>query len=266
MLDFMLYPYGFLLFILIAINIILYNNHNILSDILNLIRNLLNRRLLFLALLFRVSGTSHNALSSELLLSVGASNKQYKIFYYALSWHLKHEGLIANHPLDPGGFTYAGISRNAHANWEGWKYLNNGKPIPESAIVLFYDSLVWKPMMCDSVPPAIAFYLFDTACLIGTPYATYLLQKNLNVTPDGVMGSQTLEAIRNHDIENLLLKLHTARIAFYNKVVQDYPNLKVFYKGWIRRANLTYQHAIGLINCSPVEFPTSLQDGFLGSL
>jgi lysozyme family protein len=217
---------------------------------LNLVKNFFGRRILFLALLFMVSNTSHNASSYQILLSVGDRDSQHKVFYYALSWHLKHEGLIANHPLDPGGFTYAGISRNVHANWEGWKYLTNGKLIPESVIVSFYDSLVWKPMMCDSMPPALAFYLFDTACLIGTPYATYLLQKTLNVTPDGIMGPQTLQAIRNHDVQNLLSKLHTARIAFHNKVVQDYSNLKVFYKGWIRRAHSTYQKAIELADCS----------------
>ena len=217
---------------------------------LNLVKNFFGRRILFLALLFMVSGTSHNASSYQILLSVGDRDSQHKVFYYALSWHLKHEGLIANHPLDPGGFTYAGISRNVHANWEGWKYLTNGKLIPESMIVSFYDSLVWNPMMCDSMPPALAFYLFDTACLIGTPYATYLLQKTINVTPDGVIGPKTLKAIRNHDVQNLLSKLHKARISFHNKVVQDYPNLRVFYQGWTRRAHSTYQKAIELANYS----------------
>jgi len=262
----MLYPHGFLLFILIVLNIMIYNKLNIINIVIKKIKNFLNRKLLIPTLLLKVSGVSNNLLDHKHLLLVDSGSSQNKLFHYALSWHLKHEGLLSNHPLDPGGFTYAGISQNAHANWEGWKYLTNGKPIPKSLIVLFYDSLVWKPMMCDSLPPAIAFYLFDTACLIGTPYATYLLQKNLNVTPDGVMGSQTLEAIRNHNVQNLLSKLHTDRIAFHNKVVQDYPNLKVFCKGWIRRANLTYQHAIGLINCSPFELPASAQDSFLGSL
>jgi len=213
-----------------------------------MIKKFFSRRLLILVLFFRVSGTAHNASSHKLLLSVDASDRQYKLLYDALSWHLKHEGTWSNHPSDPGGFTYAGISKNAHANWEGWKYLTNDNHIPESMIVSFYDSLVWKPMMCDSMPPAVAFYLFDTACLIGTPCATYLLQKTLNVTPDGVIGPQTLQAIRNHDVQSLLSKLHIARVAFHNKVVQDYPNLRVFYKGWIRRANLTYQQASEMLN------------------
>jgi lysozyme family protein len=241
------YPYGFLLLVLITINIILYNNPNILSSVLNLIKNLFNHSLLFLVFLFRISGNSHNASFYELLLSLGVRDNQQKVFYDALSWHLKHEGLIANHPLDPGGFTYAGISRNVHANWGGWEYLDNGNPIPESMIVLFYDSLVWRPMMCDSVPPAIAFYLFDTACLIGTPYAIYLLQKTLNIKPDGIMGPQTLQAIKNYNPKDLLSRLHASRIAFHNKIVQKYPNLNVFYNGWVRRACLTYQQSTMLL-------------------
>jgi len=213
-----------------------------------MIKNLFDHRLLFLALLFRISGTSHNASSYELLLSVGARGSQQEVFYYALSWHLKHEGLMANHPLDPGGFTYAGIARNVHANWEGWKHLTNNNRIPESMIVSFYDSLVWKPMMCDSMPPTVAFYLFDTACLIGTPYATYLLQKSLNVTPDGIVGPNTLQAIRSQDTKTILSILHVNRIKFHTEVVEKYPKLKVFYKGWIRRAKLTYQQAVGMLS------------------
>jgi len=212
--------------------------------VLNLIKKFFSRRLLFLALLFRVSGTSHNVSSYELLLSVGASNRQYKLFYYALSWHLKHEGRWSNHPADPGGFTYAGISQVAHPNWHGWQYLLDNGDIPDNVIAAFYDSLFWRPMMCDSMPPALAFYLFDTACLLGTPKATYLIQNAINITPDGVMGPITLQAIRNQDTKTILSKLHANRIAYHSKVVKEYPNLKVFYKGWIRRANLTYQEAI----------------------
>jgi len=246
----MLYPYGFLLFGLIVMNIILYHNPSILDGMLSMIKNLLGRRLLFLALLFRVSGTSHNASSYELLLSVGTSDSQCKVFYYALSWHLKHEGTWSNHPSDPGGFTYAGISQVAHANWHGWQYLLENGSIPENIVAAFYDSLVWRPMMCDSMPPALAFYLFDTACLIGTPYAIYLLQKSLNVTPDGIIGPNTLQAIRSQDTKTVLLKLHANRIKFHNEVVEKYPNLKVFYNGWVRRAKSTYQQAIGMADCS----------------
>jgi len=239
----MLYPYGFLLFFLIVLNITIYNKLSAINIVMGKIKNSLNRKLLIPALLLEVSGVSNNALDYKQLLPVDSGSSQNKLFYYALSWHLKHEGLIANHPLDPGGFTYAGISQNAHVNWEGWKYFTNGKPIPESMIVSFYDSLVWRPMMCDSVPPAIAFYLFDTACLIGTPYTIYLLQKSLNIKPDGIIGPQTLQAIRNQNPKDLLSKLHASRISLHNKIVQKYPNLNVFYKGWVRRANLTYSQA-----------------------
>lgn len=228
-------------------NIILYYNHNILNNTANLIKNFFTRKLLLLVLLFSVSSTSHNTPSYDLLLSVGASNRQYKLFYYALSWHLKHEGRWSNHPADPGGFTYAGISQVAHANWHGWQYLLDNGAIPDNVIAAFYDSLVWRPMMCDSMPPALAFYLFDTACLLGTPNATYLLQNAINITPDGVMGPITLQAIRNQDTKTILSKLHANRVAFHNKVVEEYPNLKVFYNGWVRRANSTYQEAIGLL-------------------
>jgi len=244
----MLYPYGFLLFILIIMNITVYYNLSFINMVARKIKNFLSRNLLVPALFFRVSGVSHSTLDYKHLVLVDSNSRQNKIFYHALSWHLKHEGLIANHPSDPGGFTYAGISRNVHPNWEGWEYLNNGNPIPDSMIVSFYDSLVWRPMMCDSVPPAIAFYLFDTACLIGTPYTIYLLQKNMNIKPDGLVGPQTIQAIRNHNPKDLLSRLHASRIAFHNKMVQKYPNLNVFYNGWIRRANLTYLQSIGLLN------------------
>ncbi len=244
----MLYPYGFLLFGLIVINIILYHNPNILNVMLSMIKKFFSRRLLFLAMLLGVFGTSHNVTAHEPLLSAGVSDRQHKTFYYALAWHLKHEGPWSNHPSDPGGFTYAGISKVAHANWHGWQYLLENGTIPDHVIASFYDSLVWKPMMCDSMPPELAFYLFDTACLLGTPYATYLLQKSLNVTPDGIIGPNTLHAIRSQGTRTVLSKLHTNRITFHKELVNKYPNLKIFYKGWLRRANLTYQQAIGMLS------------------
>jgi lysozyme family protein len=225
----------------------IYNKLSDINIVMEKIKDSLNRKLLIPALLLEVSGVSNNALDYKQLLPVDSGSSQNNLFYYALSWHLKHEGFITNHPIDPGGFTYAGISRNAHAKWEGWEYLSNGKPIPDSMIVSFYDSLVWRPMMCDSMPPAIAFYLFDTACLIGTPYTIYLLQKTLNIKPDGTIGSQTLQAIRNHNPKDLLSKLHASRIEFHNKTVQRHPNLNVFYKGWVRRACLTYQQSTMLL-------------------
>ncbi len=209
-----------------------------------------SRNLLLPLLLLRVSGISHNILEYKSRSPTDKNDSRSKLFYYALSWHLKHEGLIANHPLDPGGFTYAGIPQNVHTKWEGWKHFDSSKHIPESIIVSFYDSLVWKPMMCDSMPSALAFYLFDTACLVGTPYATYLLQKALNITPDGIMGPQTIQAIKNQDTQKLLSKLHANRIAFHTKIIQKHPNLKIFYNGWIRRANSTYQEAVKMLNFS----------------
>jgi len=225
----------------------IYNKLSVINVAIEKIKNFLSYKLLVTSLLLKVSGVPNNTLDCKYLLSFDSGSSQNKLFYHALSWHLKHEGLIANHPLDPGGFTYKGISQNTHPNWEGWKYLTSNRPIPESIVVSFYDSLVWRPMMCDSVPPAIAFYLFDTACLIGTPYTIYLLQKNLNIKPDGIIGPQTLQAIRNHNPKNLLSKLHDSRIEFHNKTVQKKPNLNVFYKGWVRRACLTYQQATILL-------------------
>ena len=232
----------------------IYNKPSVINVAIEKIKNFLSYKLLVTSLLLKVSGVPNNTSCCKYLLpadssssQTDSSSSQNKLFYHALSWHLKHEGVTANHPLDPGGFTYKGISQNAHPNWEVWKYLTSNRPIPESIVVSFYDSLVWRPMMCDSVPPAIAFYLFDTACLIGTPYTIYLLQKNLNIKPDGIIGPQTLQAIRNHNPKNLLSKLHDSRIEFHNKTVQKNPNLNVFYKGWVRRACLAYQQATILL-------------------
>jgi lysozyme family protein len=62
---------------------------------------------------------------------------------------MKYEGGYVNHPNDLGGETYKGIARNAHPNWEGWKFIDQKRPVPEDLVRRFYYEQFWKPLRCD---------------------------------------------------------------------------------------------------------------------
>ena len=56
---------------------------------------------------------------------------------------MEYEGGYVNHPNDPGGETYKGISRRAHPNWKGWQLIDQKKPVPEQLVQEFYYNNYW---------------------------------------------------------------------------------------------------------------------------
>lgn len=48
-------------------------------------------------------------------------------FDKALEQVLKDEGGYVNDPIDSGGETFRGVSRNNNPNWRGWKLIDEAK-------------------------------------------------------------------------------------------------------------------------------------------
>lgn len=149
---------------------------------------------------------------------------------------MKYEGGYVNHPNDPGGETYKGISRRAHPNWEGWKLIDQKKPVPEDLVRRFYYDQFWKPMRCEEMPTPVGEYLFDFAVNVGIRQAVITIQSAVNVTTDGILGPITMEAIRRSDVQMLMHKLLARRVSFYITItIQRRKQFEVFFLGWIRR-------------------------------
>jgi lysozyme family protein len=149
---------------------------------------------------------------------------------------MKYEGGYVNHPNDPGGETYNGISRRAHPNWEGWQFIDQKKTVPEDLVRRFYYEKFWKPLRCDEMPTPVGEYLFDFAVNAGIRQAVITIQSAVGVTTDGILGPLTMGAISRSDAQLLMYKLLSHRITFYVAITtQNRKQFEVFFLGWIRR-------------------------------
>jgi len=140
-----------------------------------------------------------------------------------------HEGGYVWHEKDPGGETKFGISKRSYPGEDiSGLTLNMAKQI--------YMRDYWGPSGCDAVPDAIKFDLFDMAVNSGVQAAVKCLQRAVGVTPDGVLGSVTLQAVQSMPAARLLARFNGSRLA----LMTDLPTWSAFGKGWARRiaANL----------------------------
>ena len=122
------------------------------------------------------------------------------------------EAGYANHALDPGKETYAGISRKFHPYWIGWKMVDQAKRMLDirepfktndaankyqlrllnetlksdeklqRLVKEFYRMNFWYELKCDKIKNIdIASELYDTAVNCGLQPAALFLQRSLNV-------------------------------------------------------------------------------------
>jgi lysozyme family protein len=67
----------------------------------------------------------------------------------------------------------------------------------------------------------------------GVGTAVKLFQKNYALNQDGVIGTKTIAALETASFDRLC----DIREQFYNNLVKNNPNQKVFLKGWLNRLN-----------------------------
>jgi lysozyme family protein len=183
--------------------------------------------------------------SVYLCLSFGMANAN-RTFEIALQFVLEHEGELANHPYDRGGLTYRGIARNAWPHWEGWKYIDKGEKPPLELVRKFYYDNFWVPLRCDSLPPPIAIFLFDSAVGSGHSIPTRWLQKAIGANPDGIVGNETIQKAQKASPQAVVDSMLRHRMLLYANIVRHDRRQNVFLYGWLRRTmnlvGLVYRH------------------------
>ncbi len=159
-------------------------------------------------------------------------NKRFLDIYRIV---MEYEGGYVNHPNDPGGETYKGISRRAHPDWKGWELIDQKKPVPEQLVQEFYYNNYWVRLRADEMPYPIGEYLFDFGVNAGIIRAVITVQKILNVKVDGVLGPVTIGAIQKQDPQKLMYELLKERVSYYTTITMRNSRFQVFFLGWIRR-------------------------------
>jgi lysozyme family protein len=163
-----------------------------------------------------------------------------RTFEIALQFVLEHEGGLVNHPYDRGGLTYRGIARNAWPRWEGWTYIDKGETPPLELVRKFYYENFWLPLKCDSLPPPIAIFLFDSAVGSGHVLPTRWLQRAIGAKDDGIIGDETIRKAQQAPPQAVVDSMLRRRILLYDNIVRNDSKQYAFLAGWLRRTmNLT---------------------------
>jgi lysozyme family protein len=152
-------------------------------------------------------------------------NQPADTFGIALDFVLDHEGGYVHDAADPGGETHFGISRAAHPE------LEVGDISVETARVIYWQDY-WQPARCETLPAPLAVALFDAAVNHGVKTAVKMLQRELPVRADGILGPKTRKAIHRLDQRRLLVNFLQRRISLYCELAENNPKQQRFLRGW----------------------------------
>ncbi len=149
---------------------------------------------------------------------------------------------FANDPADLGGATMVGVTLATYTNF--CRCAGRKTPtVADLQNISFADWLAilktsyWDRWQADKIKSqSVAEILVDFVWGSGK-YGITVPQQVLGVTPDGIVGSQTLAAVNSRNPRELFDALLAARIAYIDRICATRPANNKFKKGWLRRIN-----------------------------
>ena len=156
-------------------------------------------------------------------------------FEKAVDYVIKNEGGYVFDEDDPGGETNYGISHRSYPHLD-IKHLS----LQDAKKIYFCD--YWHKKGFEEIPDdAVATQVFDLSVNLGIRPAVIVLQRALrsvgiNVQEDGVMGPQTLSAVKRSEPRCLLTAIKSEAAGYYRMLAQYKPGQEKFLKGWLNRA------------------------------
>jgi len=144
-----------------------------------------------------------------------------------------HEGGYVNHPDDPGGATMKGITQrtyNAYRKRVG-KPTASVRDITDYEVERIYKSQYWASIHADDLPDGVAYCVFDAAVNSGPGRAARWLQDIVGVKVDGIVGNETVAAVKGVPADEIINTYCDNRLAF----MRSLAHWKTFGDGWKRR-------------------------------
>ena len=151
----------------------------------------------------------------------------------ALNHVLQSEGLWSDNPADPGGATMKGITLATYRSVKGNPYITKEelRNISDQEVADIYKQNYWDKVKGDDLPSGVDYAVFDASVNMGVGRASKLIQTAVGVPADGVIGNQTVQAIKNANPKDLIDKFSAEKDAFYKSL----PTFGTFGKGWLNR-------------------------------
>ena len=161
-----------------------------------------------------------------------------------------HEGGYVDHPADPGGPTKFGISLRflraqgidlGDVDGDGDVDAADVRSLSWDMAADIYRREFWDRYSYDRLPAPVSVKVMDLAVNVGPSQAHRLLQRALratgkDVTEDGVLGPQTMDACILAVYGGLPAALRSEAAGFYRVLVARRPALGSFERGWLARA------------------------------
>jgi lysozyme family protein len=153
---------------------------------------------------------------------------------------IAHEGGFTNDQRDSGnhlpdgrqGCTMWGCTQT---NWEayvGHKVTQDDmRALKKEDVKPLYKRDYWDAVKGDELPSGVDYAAFDFAINAGAKRSRVMLQRALGVADDGIIGNNTMNAIKAANGEQFLNKFSEAKTNFYKSL----SNFNVYGTGWLRR-------------------------------
>lgn len=154
-----------------------------------------------------------------------------KVITHILLW----EGGYVDHPRDPGGATNMGITFRTLQHYRGKPVTKQDvKDLTVQEAKAIYKKNYWDAVWADQMPDGLDYVMMDAAVNSGPRAAVKWLQRALRVSADGVLGPQTMGAVRaTQDVRGLCLKVVDNRERFLRRL----RTWNTFGRGWLNRLN-----------------------------
>jgi lysozyme family protein len=161
-------------------------------------------------------------------------------FNFTIRWYtISNEGGYEHDPADMGGETKYGISKRSYPDLDI-------KSLTLDDVRRIYYVDYWLKNKCDLIDNLdIASKLFDLSVNMGCRQAAIILQRALRsikkrVIEDGIIGSETLNAVRDtlletNKVDALLSAFKSEAAGHYRLIAYNYSQDK-FLNGWLNRA------------------------------
>lgn len=154
-------------------------------------------------------------------------------FERALNWILLSEGGYVNHPADTGGATNFGITQKTYGAFLAARGIAERpvKNISKTEVRAIYEQEYAQKIQFNLLPAGVDYALLDFAVHSGVRRAAKTIQKIAGVPTDGIIGAQTLKALKQQPVEPLIEALCMERMAFLKRL----KNWHAFKRGWTTR-------------------------------
>lgn len=147
---------------------------------------------------------------------------------------IAHEAGYVNHPADKGGPTNLGVTIATLSGWIGRKAtIADVKALTKEKVRPLYKKQYWDAVRGDDLPNGVDYFTADYAVNSGPGRAIKELQRAVGVSPDGVIGVQTLAAVKAILPRTIIERMSASRMKF----LKGLNNWKTFGKGWTSRVN-----------------------------